>query len=91
MELVLLAIAILGAIFAYFAVGIALRWFLEWWILAISTPILIAVGILIGWAGAVVALIGFFLALSANNAWHSSSTYFRISDRLNKRFSFEDA
>ena len=59
MELVLLVIAILGAIFAYFAVGIALRWFLEWWILAISTPILIAVGIQFGWAGAVVALIGF--------------------------------
>jgi hypothetical protein len=90
MQLVLLTIAILGAIFAYFAVGIALRWFLEWWILAISTPILIAVGILFGWAGAVVALIGFPLALFTNNAWHSSNIYFRISDRLNKRFYFED-
>jgi hypothetical protein len=90
MQLVLLAITILGAIFAYFAAGIAFRWFLEWWILAISTPILIAVGILFGWAGALVALIGFPLALSANNAWHSSNTYFRISDRLNKLFYFED-
>lgn len=90
MELIIIVAGLALIIISYFCVGIILRWLWEWLILFVALPFLLFVGIRFGWVGAITALVGAWASLLANNEWHSSSVYFRVSEKIEKAFYFGD-
>jgi ABC-type multidrug transport system permease subunit len=90
MEFIVVVAGLLFCILLYFCVGIALRFVWEWWILLISTPLLVASAVLYGWIGAVLSLILWFFSLTANNSWHSNAVYLKGSQWLDRTFNFSD-
>lgn len=90
MEFVVVVGVGLTLIVGYFCVGLLLKFLLEWWILVFGIPSMLVVGFAMGWVGAIVAVIGFFWLLNANNEWHSSGYYLRIVKRLDDAFYLSD-
>ncbi|MBY3483306.1 hypothetical protein EHI45_13555 [Rhizobium leguminosarum] len=90
MALVAIISICICAVVLYFCVGIVIRFVWEWWILVISTPTLVALGLLSGWIGAFIALIAWFYTVSANNDWHSKPAYFAGASWIDRKFNFSD-
>lgn len=90
MELLLVVIGIVVLVAFYFCLGVVVKFFLAWWIVFFGVPILVAVGIALGWVGAVFAVAGFVVLLSANNRWHDSELYLDIERRVDSIFYLSD-
>jgi hypothetical protein len=90
MEILLIALGIAALVAAYFCLGIALKFIWGWWLLVVGIPILLTIGLAIGWVGALVAIIGFFVLLEANNQWHGSELYLAIERRIDGAFHLSD-
>ena len=87
-------LAVIGIAFflvvLYFCLGVALKFIWGWWILIVGTPLCIYIGVAYGLVGAIAGIIGFFVAISANNEWHDSQQYLVISNKIDKGFYFND-
>lgn len=90
MEIVTILGGIVGLIVLYFCLGLVLRFLWGWWILAVSVPVCIVVGFALGWLGAIGAIVGFCVALYANNEWHSSTLFLSVANKIDKAFYFSD-
>jgi len=90
MELLIIIGILAGLIILYFCLGIAFKFIWGWWIMVIATPLCIFVGLAFGWLGAIGGIIGFFVALGANNEWHGTAYYLSISRKIDKGFYFGD-
>ena len=90
MEFLILILGGILCVFCYLAFGMIVRWIWEWWVLAISTPILFTIGMKSGLGGAAVCLCIFCVALVANNSWHTTDLYFRGAKWIDKAFYFRD-
>lgn len=78
MELLLIVAGVVALAVFYFSLGILLKFLVAWWVLLFGAPILLAVGLFLGWAGAIGALIGSFCLLHLNNKWMGSDLYLHI-------------
>ena len=90
MELLAVIGIIIGLVVLYFCLGIALKFIWGWWILVIATPSCVYIGVAYGWWGAIGGVVGFCIALAANNEWHDSKPYLAVSARIDKGFYFKD-
>lgn len=90
MELLLIIGAVIALAVLYFCFGIALKFLVAWWILLLGTPALIGIGLAYGWVGAVVAIVGFFFLVQANNSWSGSAAYLKIEKYVDKAFYLAD-
>ena len=90
MELLLVVLGIIALVVAYFCFGVVVKFFLAWWILAFGVPVLIAIGIALGWVGAVAAIAGFVALLGANNRWHDSELYLALERKVDGAFYLSD-
>jgi len=90
MEILLVVLGIIALVVAYFCFGVVVKFFLAWWILAFGVPVLIAIGIALGWVGAITAIAGFFALLDANNRWHASEIYLALERKVDSAFYLSD-
>ena len=90
MELLLLAVGIVVLVVGYFCFGILLKFLLAWWILTLGIPILLTIGLVLGWVGAIAAIVGFVVLLGANNRWHGSEFYLALERKVDKAFFLSD-
>lgn len=90
MELLALIGICIGLALLYFGVGIALKFVWGWWILTISIPACIYLGVAFGWIGAVVAVLALATAVVLNDRWHGSAVYVKLSDKIDTVFMFKD-
>lgn len=90
MELLAVIGIVAGLFILYFSFGIALRFIWSWWIILIALPICLYSGFVYGWVGAVMAFVGFFVVVSANNEWQNSKLYIKVGEKIDKMFYFED-
>lgn len=90
MELLIIVLGIAAAVALYFAAGIVVRFLWEWVVVIVALPVCLAVGLGLGWSGAVIGFIGFCGALAANNGWHSTGIYQAGAARIDKTFYFGD-
>lgn len=90
MELLLVVLGIIALVVAYFCFGVVVKFFLAWWILAFGVPVLIVIGIALGWVGAVAAIAGFVALLGANNRWHDSELYLALERKVDSAFYLSD-
>ncbi|MBK8674832.1 MAG: hypothetical protein IPN27_00140 [Cellvibrionales bacterium] len=90
MEFLVVIAAIVGLVCAYFCLGILLKFIVAWGILAVGIPILIVFGVLFGWAGAAVSVVGFIFLLHINNQWHSNDVYLALEKKIDRAFNLSD-
>lgn len=90
MELLLVVLGIVALVVAYFCFGIIVKFFLAWWMLALGVPVLLAIGIALGWGGAVAAIAGFVALLGANNRWQGSELYLALERKVDSAFYLSD-
>jgi len=90
MELLLVILGIVALVIAYFCLGIVVKFFLAWWILALGIPVLIVIGIALSWIGAIAAISGFVALVRANNRWHGSELYLALERKVDSAFYLSD-
>ena len=90
MELLLVALGIVALVVGYFCFGILVKFLLAWWILALGIPVLLAIGLALGWVGAIAAIAGFIGLLGANNRWHESELYLALERKVDGAFYLSD-
>ena len=90
MELLVVILVLISSIIIYFCAGIVISFLINWWILILGIPILILFSIKTGWTGSILAIVFFGILLYMNNQWHQNSVYYRIIDKINKFFNFND-
>ena len=90
MELLLVALGIVALVIGYFCLGILVKFLLAWWILAFGIPVLLVIGLAIGWVGAVAAIFGLFHLIRANNRWHDSELYLALERKVDNAFYLSD-
>jgi hypothetical protein len=90
MELLALIGICIGAVLLYFGLGIALKFVWGWWILSVSIPTCIYLGLTFGWTGAVIAVLALLIAVALNDKWHGSTVYVKVSNKLDRLFMFND-
>jgi uncharacterized membrane protein (DUF485 family) len=90
MELLLVVLGLAALIVGYFCFGVLVKFLLSWWILALGTPVILVIGFSFGWVGAIVAIIGLYVLVAANNRWQGSERYFALEQKVDKAFYFSD-
>lgn len=90
MELLLVVLGIIALVIGYFCFGIFVKFLLAWWILAFGIPVLLAIGLALGWVGAIAAIVGLFLLIGANNRWHDSELYLALERKVDNAFYLSD-
>lgn len=90
MEFLLLALGIIALVIGYFCFGIFVKFMLAWWILTLGIPVLLAIGLGLGWVGAVIAIFGFIALLGANNRWHECELYLALERKVDNAFYLSD-
>ena len=77
---------LVGLVLVYFVFGIALKFFIAWWILLLGAPVLLGIGLTYDWPGAIFAIGGFSILIRANNSWSGSTTYLKIENYVDVIF-----
>lgn len=90
MEFLLLVLGIILLVVGYFCFGILVKFLIAWWILALGVPVLIAMGLALGWVGAIIAIAGFIGLLGANNRWHECELYLALERKIDSVFYLSD-
>lgn len=90
MEFILLIAGIITLVLGYFFLGILVKFFVAWWILILGSPLLLVIGFYLGWGGAILAILGLFLLMSANNKWHDHDLYLNLERKIDKAFYLSD-
>lgn len=86
----MIVLGVVALVVAYFCFGLVVKFFLAWWLLAFGVPVLMAIGITLGWVGAVAAIVGFVALLGANNRWHDSELYLVLERKVDSVFYLSD-
>jgi len=90
MELLVVLAGIAGLVLLYFCLGIVLKFIWGWWISIVAVLFCVYVGLTYGWGGAIGGVLGFCVALAANNEWHDTKLYLLVCDKLDQWFYFKD-
>jgi hypothetical protein len=84
----IVALVVLGA--TYFCLGVILKFLLSWWILVFGAPILLIIGVSMGWMGLIVVVLGLAFLLKTNNRWHDNRLYLVLERKVDRAFYFSD-
>lgn len=90
MHLVLVVVGLLLLLVGYFCLGMLAKFFLGWWIMAFGLPVLLFAGFAMGWVGAIVAVVGFFILINVNNWWQGCALYMALERWIDRAFYFSD-
>ena len=90
MNVLISLIVVFALILSYFCIGMLLKFFISWWILAIGVPTIFIVCVSLGWVGGVVAIIGLGVLLVANDSWHDSRLCIALERKIDAAFYLSD-
>jgi hypothetical protein len=90
MEFIIGLLGIIGLVALYFCFGIFVKFILAWWITVLGVPILIGVGFLMGWPGAIAVILGLAVLSHVNNKWHESELYLTLESKVDAVFYLSD-